>query len=139
MSKRKLSLEETLVRLNDEPREDRRKRHAKTISFLEKDVLGSHWFHSRPQHVQDAYRANPPWAFFVLKNDPSVPVRHFGIAEDEKEGLKVNAVVDDRPQMLKLDEIVRIDEWTDEHLQKIQTSISPAAMMEPMGFMCEKI
>lgn len=128
----KFNDQEMLVKLYSESIIDRRNRHQKTIVFLE-HILQTDWFKNCPPHIQILYKDFPPWGFYTYKNDQSVPIRHFGVIEDQDK-YYLDAIVNDTKVKIDINDVIKINEWNDLQLENIKQSLYPGTMMEPIAF-----
>jgi hypothetical protein len=135
---KKLTIEETHARIINEDPETRKDRHASAKEFIKQKIFSSFWYENLDQDIKDIYTTYPPWEFYTLKSDDTIPVRHSGIIKQDV-GFFVNAVVNDKQQLLNVSDIIQVDNWTHEQFENIKKSINPSVMSEPVAFVTSSV
>jgi hypothetical protein len=98
------------------------------------------WFKSRPQAVQDAFKAIPFEGFYTDKETKTSVYRIYGVAEMEDGSITYHACsahigwTNDVIGGISADAILQVDKWSDVHLKKIRMNNAPQYFLLPSGW-----
>lgn len=98
------------------------------------------WFKSRTQAVQDAFLALPFEKFYTDKATQTAVYRIYGVIENKDGSVAYHAVsarvgwTHDVIDGIPAENLVQLDRWNDNHLEKIRMNNRPRLFLLPNGW-----
>lgn len=98
------------------------------------------WWESRPKPVQEAFKAMPFHHFYTDKETQTAVYRLYGVVELKDGSVGYHAVSahlgwsNDVIGGIPAKGLLKVDEWSEDHLRKIRMTNCPGAYLIPSGW-----